>query len=83
MKEEYARGFFLYSPPRTIERKLLGYVTWFDRERPHQGIGLRTPDEAHFGKRRRRFRTPSRAILAVRFLGGDRELPTLRLRRVA
>ncbi|MGQ0614563.1 MAG: DDE-type integrase/transposase/recombinase [Planctomycetaceae bacterium] len=82
-KSEYVRGLFLYAPLRTIERKLVGYIDWFNRERPHQGLELRTPDEVYFQRRRRPRRTPSRATLAVRFLHGDRELPVVRVRHVA
>ncbi|MGQ0615050.1 MAG: transposase, partial [Planctomycetaceae bacterium] len=84
MKSEYARGLFLYAQLQTIERRLRGYaLDWFNRERPHQGLALRTPDEVYFGKRRRPRRTPACATLSVRFLHADRELPILRLRRVA
>jgi hypothetical protein len=84
MKNEYARDLLLYAPLRTIERRLRNYALFsFNAERPHQGLGMRTPDEVHFERRRRPRRAPSRAKLAVRFLHGDRELPILRLRRSA
>jgi putative transposase len=84
LKSEYARGLFLYAPLRAIERRLRHYaLDWFNRERPHQGLGLGTPDEVYFGRRRRTRLAPSRATLGVRFLHGDRELPILRLRRAA
>ncbi|MGH7163191.1 MAG: DDE-type integrase/transposase/recombinase [Planctomycetota bacterium] len=83
-RSEYARRLFLYAPMRMIERRLRGYaLDWFNRARPHQGLGSRTPDEVYFGGRRRPRCVPSRATLAVRFLHGDRGLPILRLRRVA
>jgi len=83
LKEEYARGLFLYRPLRSIERDLLAYVSWFNRERPHTSLALRTPDEVHAGRRRGPARRPGRGVLAVRFLCGDRRLPILRLRRAA
>ncbi|MCK6459682.1 MAG: transposase [Planctomycetes bacterium] len=67
MKDEYARGLFLYRPLRPIERDLLSFVSWFNRERPHQGLAHRTPDEVYRG----------------RSVAGDRRLPILRLRRAA
>lgn len=80
MKGEYARGLFLYRPVRAIERDLANYAAWFNTERPHQGLGGRTPDDAHRGKRRRRSRRrPVRAALRVSYLGEDRALPVLRL----
>lgn len=80
IKREYARGLFLYQPPRSIERDLARYAEWFNTERPHQGLGNRTPDEIHEGGRRRPPRPPVRAALRVRYLGDDRALPILRLR---
>ena len=84
MREECARGLFLYAPLRAIERRLRAYaLSWFDSERPHQGVGLCTLDDVFFERRRRRPCTLRDATLAVCFLGGDRELPVFRLRCVA
>jgi putative transposase len=80
MKEEYVRGLFLYRPLRRIEADLARYAEWFNAERPHQGLGNRTPDDIHEGRRRRTPRLPVRAALRVRYLGDDRALPVLRLR---
>ncbi len=78
MKNEYARGLFLYRPIRTIERNLTSFVSWFNAERPHAGLALRTPDEVHFGRGLRRPRALTRGVLAVRFVAGDRRLPVLK-----
>jgi len=83
LKSEYARGLFLYRPLRSIERDLTSYVSWFNAERPHTGLGLRTPHEVHHGRPRRRPRAITRGVLAVRFVAGDRRLPVLRLRHAA
>lgn len=83
MKEEYASGLFLYRPVKTIERSLLSFVSWFNGERPHQALGMRTPDEVQVGRRRRRPRVMTRCVLAVSFIAGDRRLPVLRLRNAA
>ncbi len=83
MKEEYARGLFLYRPLRTIERQLQSFALWINRERPHQSLGNRTPDEVHSGRARRPRHTATRGVLAVRFVGGDHRLPVLRLRHAA
>ncbi|MBI4564853.1 MAG: IS3 family transposase [Planctomycetes bacterium] len=81
MKSEFARGLFLYRPIRAIERQLESYCAWFNAERPHWGLGLRTPDEAHFGKTPRSKRRLESGVLTVRLMAGERSLPVLRLRR--
>ncbi len=83
LKAEYAGGIFLYRPLRTIDRDLARYATWFNRERPHQGIGLRAPDEIFLGRKRKKPRLITRARLEVCFLHNDRRLPVLRLRSAA
>jgi len=81
LKVEYARGLFLWRPLRTVERMLRGYSTWFNTERPHQGIGQLTPDEVHFGKSTRARAVPLRTVLSVRSLGDEAELPVVRWRQ--
>ena len=83
MKGEFARGLMLFRPIRAIERQLGLYAGWFNRERPHEGLGGRTPDDVHCGRKQKRPRMIDQARLEVRLLGGDRRLPILRLRRVA
>ncbi|MBI4565591.1 MAG: hypothetical protein HY716_12930 [Planctomycetes bacterium] len=68
-------------PLRSIERRFHFYADWFNQERPHGGLGLRTPDEVHFGKKRRPKRRLESAVLRVRLMAGERSLPILRLRR--
>jgi len=83
LKTEYAGGLFLYRPLRAIEANLASYAGWFNTERPHQGLGNRTPDEVHAGRAKRARAVPRRAVLSVRYFGNDRALPVLRLRRAA
>ena len=82
-KEEYARGLFLCRPLHSIERAVRLYVTWFNTERPHTALGLRTPDEVHEGRDTRATVVPLRALLTARHLENDRALPVLRLRAAA
>ena len=83
MKQEYIRHLFLYRSTKAIEARLRRYQTWFNQERPHQGLGQRTADDVYFD----RPCTPTRDItggtLHVRFLDGDRRLPILRFRDAA
>jgi putative transposase len=80
LKEDYARGLLLYLPIASLERKLSRYAAWYNLERPHEGLGLRTPEEIF---RVRPFRPRPRVEsgkLVVRLLKGDRRLPVFRLR---
>lgn len=83
MKDEFARGLFLFKPVRTLERQVQAYVRWHGTARPHQGLGQRAPVDVHAGRRRRRLRRMDKATLEVTFLMGDRRLPLFRLRPAA
>jgi putative transposase len=82
-KTEHAGRLVLYRPVARIERSLSAYADWFNRHRPHQGLGQRTPDEVHHGTSTRATSVPLRAVLEAQPLDGDRHLPVLRLRAVA
>jgi transposase InsO family protein len=32
------------------KRRLTEFFSWYNRRRPHQALGWRTPDEAYFGQ---------------------------------
>ena len=83
MKEEYANGFSLFRPLVPIQRDLAAYVEWYSSERPHQGLGGRTPDEAYFGTDTSAKAVPLYAALVAEPLRGDPRLPVLRLRKAA
>ena len=84
MKDEYARSMLLYRPIRTIERDLRAYaLEWYNRERPHEGLAGRTPDDVHSDRPVRRTRPLASGQLVVSHVNGDRRLPIFRLRRVA
>ena len=83
MKNEFAHGLILFRPLPAIHKKLLGYVTWFNGHRPHQGLGQRTPDEVYFGRDTRARAVPMRGELVAQLLDDDRSLPELRLRHAA
>lgn len=83
MKEEYVRRVFLHRPVRQIDRTLARWARWHNGDRPHQGLGQRTPDDVYFERRPRTVRDVTAGTLSVRFLDGDPLLPILRLRRAA
>ncbi len=83
MKSEFANGLCLYRPLPRIEAHLQAYARWFNTERPHQGLGQRTPDEVHFGRSTRAKAVPLRSVVAVRFIADEHALPVLRLRPAA
>ena len=80
MKGEFARGLLLFRPVASLERQLRAYALWHGRERPHQGLASRAPDDVHAGRRRFRVRQVERGTLEITFIGGDRRLPIFRLR---
>ena len=83
MKQEYVRHLFLYRTASAIERRLTRWRHWFNADRPHQGLGQRTPDEIYGGRPPRQTRDVTAGTLSVRFLDGDKRLPILRLRDAA
>ena len=83
MKYEFAHGLILFRTLPAIHRKLLGYVTWFNEHRPHQGLGQRTPDEVYFGRDTRPQSVPLRGELVADLVDDDCALPVLRLRAAA
>jgi putative transposase len=38
-----------YETPREARERLRNYLLFYNRERPHQSLGYRTPSEVHFG----------------------------------
>jgi putative transposase len=38
-----------YETPREARERLASYLLFYNRERPHQSLGYRTPSEVHFG----------------------------------
>jgi putative transposase len=83
MKQEYVRHLFLYRSTGTIDMRVRRWASWFNAERPHQGLGQLTPDEVYRGRPPRQLRNLTGGELSIRFLDGDRRLPILRLRRAA
>jgi putative transposase len=83
LKVEFAGRLVLYRPLPAIDARLRAYVRWFNAERPHQGLGQRTPDEVHFARDTRATAVPLLAALAVAHVEGERDLPVLTLRRAA
>jgi transposase InsO family protein len=83
LKDEFARGLFLYRSLASIEADLRRYALWHGAHRPHWGLRNRSPDEVFFGKPPRALRKTTAGTLDVQLLGGDRRLPLFRLRRSA
>jgi len=83
MKQEYARHLFLFETVSRLEASVMRWARWFNAERPHQGLGQRTPDDVYRERPPKRARDLTAGTLSVRFLDGDRRLPILRLHRAA
>ena len=82
-KAEHAHGLNLFRPLASIRARLRAYVSWFNAQRPHQGLGGRTPDEVFTGRVHTPKTVPLRAVLEVTHIDGNRDLPALRLRPAA
>jgi putative transposase len=82
LKSEFGDRLSPWLPLATIERRLSFYRFWFNSERVHAGLRFRTPDNIWLGRAVRPRYRRTRAILAVRMVGGDPSLPVLRLRAV-
>jgi transposase InsO family protein len=82
MKAEFGRGLLLFRPIASLERELRGYALWHGRDRPHQGLRSRVPDDVYRGRSRRR-RLCDHGVLEIRFVLGDRRLPIFQLRPAA
>jgi len=83
LKVEFASGLFLWRPLPRIERMLQAYAAWFNAERPHQGLGQRTPHEIHFGTCTRARAVPLRPALVVMAHDAEGVLPVVRWRHAA
>lgn len=86
LKREFIGFFFALVPLEWASRRLCAWARWYNEERPHMGLGLRTPSEVFAGRsprRTRRLRPDDRFVLSVEHIGGPRELPKYALRRVA
>jgi putative transposase len=51
MKSEYLRRTRIPFERNAFRRMLAEYVTWYHEQRPHTGLGGRTPDEVFHGRR--------------------------------
>ena len=80
VQDEFLRGWMIALPRAALQRRLLRYVEWFSRHRPHQGVCGRTPWDVWSGRVRRRRVEPDR-IVGLKFheFGGDSSLPVYRL----
>lgn len=78
-KQERGSALWLFLPISTLQRRALSYVQWYNRHRPHGGLGGATPDEVYSGRKAVPPVVPRRARLVARHLDGDRDLPIYRL----
>jgi transposase InsO family protein len=84
LKTEFVDSTFAFLDVAEVERRVAGYVTWFRRHRPHQGLAGRTPEDARRGRPVRKPRTigdGDRLVLERENLFDDPKLPVYRLKR--
>ncbi len=88
LKDEWLRRILVPLDRDAMQRDLSCYFDWFTRQRPHQGLDGRTPQEVYDGepvvaKEKREAKEIPRTELLVRFHEGRRQLPIVELRRAA
>ena len=88
LKDEWLRRILIPLDRYTMQRSLSCYFDWFARQRPHQGLDGRTPQEVYDGVpvvAREKLKAPEvpRSQLVVSFHEGRKQLPIVELRQAA
>ena len=91
LKDEWLRRICIPLRRDAMRREISSYICWFAEERPHQGLGGRTPKEAYEGVSARNGTTTEKqephaiphSELVVRFHEGRKQLPIVELERAA
>lgn len=88
LKDEWLRRIFIPLDRDAMQRELSCYFDWFARQRPHQGLDGRTPQEVYDGvpeieRTRPKAKDVPRSELIVRFHEGRKHLPIVELRQAA
>ncbi|MCC6738496.1 MAG: transposase, partial [Planctomycetia bacterium] len=75
----------IFGTPEALERHVAEYANWYNTERPHAALCGATPDDKRRGRRRRARSVPATGKwkLTVDWTGPFRDLPIVRLRKVA
>ncbi len=88
LKDEWLRRILIPLDRDAMQRDLSCYFDWFARQRPHQGLDGRTPQEVYDGVpvvAREKLKAPEvpRSQLVVSFHEGRMQLPIVELRQAA
>ncbi len=88
LKNEWLRRILIPLDRAAMQRDLSCYFDWFARQRPHQGLDGRTPQEVYDGlpvveRAKLKAKKVPRSELIVRFHEGRRQLPIVELRQAA
>jgi putative transposase len=88
LKDEWLRRILIPLDRDAMQRALSCYFDWFARQRPHQGLDGRTPQEVYDGVpvvTREKLKAPEvpRSQLVVSFHEGRKQLPLVELRQAA
>jgi transposase InsO family protein len=84
LKTELLDMGVIFLPLAALRRALQRRVSWYNAERPHLGLGLRTPSEVFAGRPPRQRRVPrqgERQLLDRRDFGLNCSLPVYRVQR--
>jgi putative transposase len=98
MKDECTRCLLVPMSLNAMRREIRSYAIWFNTQRPHMGLGGRTPREVYGGRMRSRrrieprdhwfhrlrsCRSDYRVSLAISYVEGRKHLPVIELQRAA
>jgi hypothetical protein len=88
LKDEWLRRILIPLDRDAMQRDLSCYFDWFARQRPHQGLDGRTPQEVYDGvpvvaREKLKASEVPRSQLVVSFHEGRKQLPIVELRQAA
>jgi transposase InsO family protein len=85
MKASIPWTWCIFATPASVECHVEVFRRWYNAERPHTTLKGKSPDDVRLGRRRRKRAIPETGKwkLTVHWTGPTRDLPVVRLRKVA
>ncbi|MBI2920684.1 MAG: transposase [Planctomycetes bacterium] len=85
LKENIPWTWCIFGSAFVLQSHVAGFRRWYNEERPHSALKGAAPDDIRIGRRRRTRVMPDTGKwkLTVNWVGATRDLPIVRLRKVA